>query len=121
MPLAEWDHPVEALAPGRSNEAFAVGVGVTAHTNGRAERVIGSIRRECFDHVIALNESGLRRVLHQYVDYPPGSYYAAAIDTHEQGREWDPEFQRSVRQTGRSFTLREGENVSVPLRLTTIQ
>jgi transposase InsO family protein len=37
--------------------------------NGYAERVIGSIRRECFDYVIVLNESGLRRVLHQYVDY----------------------------------------------------
>ena len=37
--------------------------------NGYAERVIGSIRRECLDHLIVLNESGLRRVLHQYVDY----------------------------------------------------
>ena len=37
--------------------------------NGYAERVIGSIRRECLDHVIVLNESGLRRVLHEYVDY----------------------------------------------------
>jgi transposase InsO family protein len=37
--------------------------------NGYAERVIGSIRRECLDYVIVLNESGLRRVLHQYVDY----------------------------------------------------
>jgi putative transposase len=37
--------------------------------NGYTERVIGSIRRECLDYVIVLNESGLRRVLHQYVDY----------------------------------------------------
>jgi putative transposase len=37
--------------------------------NGHAERVIGSIRRECLDHVIVLNEPGLRRVLHQCVDY----------------------------------------------------
>jgi transposase InsO family protein len=37
--------------------------------NGHVERVIGSIRRECLDHVIVLNESGLRRVLRQYVDY----------------------------------------------------
>jgi transposase InsO family protein len=37
--------------------------------NGYAERVIGSIRRECLDYVFVLNESGLRRILHEYVDY----------------------------------------------------
>jgi transposase InsO family protein len=33
------------------------------------ERVIGSIRRECLDHVIVLDERHLRRVLREYVDY----------------------------------------------------
>ncbi len=33
------------------------------------ERVIGSIRRECLDHVIVLNEIHLRRVLESYRDY----------------------------------------------------
>ena len=33
------------------------------------ERVIGSIRRECLDHVIVLDEEGLRRVLASYVGY----------------------------------------------------
>ena len=28
--------------------------------NAYAERVIGSIRRECLDHIIVLNETGLR-------------------------------------------------------------
>ena len=37
--------------------------------NAYAERVIGSIRRECLDHVIILGETGLRRVLARYVDY----------------------------------------------------
>ncbi len=37
--------------------------------NPYAERVIGSIRRECLDHVIALNESYLRQILAEYVDY----------------------------------------------------
>jgi putative transposase len=32
-------------------------------------RVIGSIRRECLDHVVIFNESHLRRVLSSYVDY----------------------------------------------------
>jgi transposase InsO family protein len=33
------------------------------------ERLIGSIRRECLNDVIVLNEQHLRRVLHSYVAY----------------------------------------------------
>jgi len=33
------------------------------------ERLIGSIRRECLDHVLILKERGLRRVLRLYFDY----------------------------------------------------
>ena len=32
-------------------------------------RVIGSIRRECLDHMIVVNEEGLRRILAYYVRY----------------------------------------------------
>lgn len=37
--------------------------------NSYVERFIGSIRRECLDHVIVLNESGLRRILKSYFEY----------------------------------------------------
>ena len=37
--------------------------------NAFAERVIGSIRRECLDHVIILSEAHLRRVLRAYLAY----------------------------------------------------
>src|SRR6266481_6143578 len=37
--------------------------------NPHVERVIGSIRRECLDHVVIINERHLRRVLSSYVDY----------------------------------------------------
>src|SRR3984885_1925778 len=37
--------------------------------NGFAERLIGSIRRECVDHIIVLGEVHLRRVLKSYADY----------------------------------------------------
>ena len=33
------------------------------------ESVIGSIRRECLDHVIVFDESSLRRILRSYLDY----------------------------------------------------
>jgi transposase InsO family protein len=37
--------------------------------NGFAERLIGSIRRECLDHVIVLSEERLRRILRSYARY----------------------------------------------------
>jgi transposase InsO family protein len=37
--------------------------------NGFAERLIGSIRRECVDHIIVLGEMHLRRVLTSYAAY----------------------------------------------------
>jgi len=37
--------------------------------NAYAERVIGSIRRECLNHMIVLGERHLRRILRSYVDY----------------------------------------------------
>jgi transposase InsO family protein len=40
--------------------------------NGVAERLIGSIRRECVDHIIVLGEMHLRRVLKSYADYYNG-------------------------------------------------
>ena len=37
--------------------------------NGFAERLIGSIRRECVDHVVVLGEAHLRRILTKYAAY----------------------------------------------------
>jgi transposase InsO family protein len=37
--------------------------------NGHAERLIGSIRRECLDHIVVLGEAHLRRILAAYADY----------------------------------------------------
>ena len=37
--------------------------------NGYAERLIGSIRRECLDHVVVFGEHHLRHVLTCYMDY----------------------------------------------------
>ena len=37
--------------------------------NPYAERAIGSIRRECLDHLIILSEHHLRRILKEYVCY----------------------------------------------------
>jgi transposase InsO family protein len=48
------DHPVAFRSPWQ---------------NGYAERVIGSIRRECLDHMILVSETHLRQVLSAYANY----------------------------------------------------
>ena len=62
--------------------------------NGHAERLIGSIRRECLDHVIVFGERHLRHVLSCYADY----YNAAR--THLSLRK-DTPVQRAVQSVGR--------------------
>jgi putative transposase len=37
--------------------------------NPYVERLIGSIRRECLDHLIIIGEDHLRRILREYIDY----------------------------------------------------
>ena len=48
------DHPVAPRSPWQ---------------NGYVERLIGSIRRECLDHVVVLGERHLRRILKSYAIY----------------------------------------------------
>ncbi|HEY6602071.1 MAG TPA: integrase core domain-containing protein, partial [Xanthobacteraceae bacterium] len=42
---------------------------VSPWQNGFAERLIGSIRRECVHHFIVLGEAHLRRILRSYARY----------------------------------------------------
>jgi transposase InsO family protein len=48
------DHPTAARSPWQ---------------NGYAERLIGSIRRECLDHAVVFGEGHLRRILAAYAAY----------------------------------------------------
>jgi transposase InsO family protein len=61
--------------------------------NGLAERLIGSIRRECVDHIIVLGEMHLRRVVKSYADY----YHS--VRTHRSLNK-DPPVSRPVQRTG---------------------
>src|SRR3954449_11784107 len=48
------DHPISSRSPWQ---------------NGYAERLIGSIRRECLDHVVVFGERHLRHLLNSYQQY----------------------------------------------------
>jgi putative transposase len=48
--------------------------------NPYCERVIGTIRRDCLDHVIVLSEQHLRRILRKYLEYYHGSRTHLALD-----------------------------------------
>lgn len=61
--------------------------------NSYAERLIGSIRRECLDHLIVLGESHLRRILRSY-----GRYYNEARTHRSLGKD-APHF-REVQRVG---------------------
>ena len=66
--------------------------------NAFAERVIGSIRRECLDHVIVLSEAHLGRLLWAYLAYYNTARPHQSLDNNSpQPREvHPPEFGRVV-------------------------
>jgi transposase InsO family protein len=71
--------------------------------NGFAERLIGSIRRECVDHFVVLGEAHLRRILRAFARYYNN------IRTHR-SLDKDAPFSRPVQRTGsiKSHTLLGG-------------
>ena len=70
--------------------------------NGHCERVIGTLRRECLDHVIAVDERQLQRVLDAY------TRYYNQTRTHPALNKDAPEGRRAAsRRSGRVVSLPE--------------
>jgi transposase InsO family protein len=71
--------------------------------NGVAERLIGSIRRDCLDHIIILGEAHLRRVLRVYASYynEIRTHRTLQKDTpiHRESEHWDLEIASYSRRT----------------------
>lgn len=66
--------------------------------NGYVERVIGTMRRDCLDHVIIFSENHLREILKEYVEYYNSSR------THL-GLEGDCPEHRHVQAEGRVYAV----------------
>jgi transposase InsO family protein len=62
-----WHHRYTSIARhGHSGQANCTS---PPWQNGFAERLIGSIRRECLDHIVVFGEAHLRRILRSYARY----------------------------------------------------
>jgi transposase InsO family protein len=73
------DHPIAARSPWQ---------------NGHAERLIGSIRRECLDHIVVFGDAHLRRILTAY------TVYYNELRTHRSLGKDSPRY-RSVQRLGK--------------------
>jgi transposase InsO family protein len=73
------DHPISPRSPWQ---------------NGYGERLIGSIRRECLDHVVVFGERHLRDVLSCYIDYYNAARTHLSLDK-------DTPIRRAVQAAGR--------------------
>src|ERR1700736_3764336 len=74
-----WDKPTAPASPWQ---------------NGFVERLIGSIRRECVDHIVVLGEAHLRRILKSYARYYNETRTHLALDK-------DAPLSRTVKRAGR--------------------
>ena len=74
--------------------ASRIGIHTPVHApnaNAVAERVIGTLRRECLDHLIVLNERHLLHVLHEYtVHYNAKRPHRTLVLDSPEGREPQP-------------------------------
>ncbi|MFH1731065.1 MAG: integrase core domain-containing protein [Planctomycetota bacterium] len=80
--LIQPDTPGILIAP--VQEAMGIEEVITAcrspWQNPYVERVIGSIRRDCLDHMIIFNEARLRRALSEYFRYYSESRAHASLE-----------------------------------------
>ena len=58
--------------------------------NAICERLLGSVRRECLDHILLMSEQHVRRVLKEYVTYFNGSRPHQGINQRVSEREERP-------------------------------
>jgi hypothetical protein len=49
---------------------------------------------------------------------PPGDYFAAAVESLEQGGQWDPAFRKQIEPAAKRFRLNEGQAATIELALT---
>jgi transposase InsO family protein len=65
---AKYGPKVDAVVMGTGIEVLRTPI-KAPRANAICERLLGSVRRECLDHLLVVSEAHLRRVLNEYVQY----------------------------------------------------
>jgi transposase InsO family protein len=83
--------------------------------NGYVERLIGTIRRECIDHLIVLNAAHLRRILAKYTTFImkcvlTGSYLKKSLDRNTTGPSASTDPSKNLRDARSSIASRSRTN-----------
>ncbi len=69
---AKYGQHFEAVAAGSGIEVLRTPMKAPC-ANAICERLLGSVRRECLDHILVVSELHLRRVLMEYIRYFNGA------------------------------------------------
>ena len=86
---AKYAPRFEAVARGSGIEVLRTPI-QAPRANAICERLLGSVRRECLDHIVIISEAHLRRVLSEYVRYFNHSRPHQGINQRVPDRESSP-------------------------------
>ena len=78
---AKYGPRFEAVARGAGIEVLRTPI-QAPRANAICERLVGSVRRECLDHILIISEAHRRRVLNEYVRYFNRSRPHQGINQH---------------------------------------
>ncbi len=104
---AKYGPHFEAVARGSGIEVLRSPI-QPPRANAICERLVGSVRRECLDHLLIVSEAHLRRVLREYVGYFNRSRPHQGIDQRVPDRQSSPDTAAATAEAIVSFPVLGG-------------
>ncbi len=104
---AKYGPHFEAVAAGSGIEVLRTPI-KAPRANAICERLMGSVRRECLDHILIISEAHLRRVLSEYVTYFNRSQPHQGINQRVPHRESSPDISAATAEGIVSFPVLGG-------------
>jgi len=104
---AKYGPHFAAVATGSGIEVLRTPI-QAPRANAICERLVGSVRRECLDHILVMSEVHLRRVLGEYVTYFNRSRPHQGIDQRVPVRESSPDTSAATAEDIVSFPVLGG-------------
>jgi transposase InsO family protein len=104
---AKYGPHFQAIATGSGIEVLRTPI-QAPRANAICERLVGSVRRECLDHVLLISEAHLRRVLREYARYFNRSRPHQGINQRVPDRESSPDISAATAEEIVSFPVLGG-------------